>query len=108
MKPSPIKPFRPKWRGTMTERERVRESGLGAVPVARGEQALAQQDTGHHPIRLGSRGETQVLDGFSRGALGQERLSEREAEQRIRGIGRNVPTKDFGAGHTQPFDFADD
>ena len=31
--------------------------------VARGEEALPQEDARHHPVRLGSRGETQVPDG---------------------------------------------
>ena len=43
--------------------ERVRKGGLRTGPIADGEQALAQQDPRHHPVRLGSRGETQVLDG---------------------------------------------
>ena len=41
-------------------------------------------------------------------AFGPERLSERETEQRIRGVGRDVTSEKFGTGHAQAFGFAED
>lgn len=90
------------------EGERVRENRLGRRLVADGLQALAEQNPRHHPIRLGRDGEAQVLDGADRVAFRPERLTEGKTKQRISGVGGDVPAEDFGTGHAQPFDLADD
>ena len=41
-------------------------------------------------------------------AFGPKGLAERETEQRVRGVGRDMTTEKFGTGHAQPFDLADE
>jgi hypothetical protein len=49
-----------------------------------------------------------VLDGAGGVSFGEERLTERETEERIRGIGRDMPAEDFRTGHVQRFALADE
>ena len=53
-----------------------------------------------------SGGEAQVLDGPGGVPFGEEGLTEGETEQRVRGIGRDVTSEDFGAAHAQRFALA--